>query len=206
VAETITDKGETVTRAFFNHNATFWDEVHTEKNANKLAAMAARLEIQPGAAVLDVGSGTGCLLPFLRDKVGPEGWVVALDYAEEMLRQARLKYDGEKIYYLHADVASMPLSAGSFDGVVCYSSLPHFQDKPRALREIYRVTKDGGRLFICHTSSRSHINGVHHRIPCLANDALPDNEELRMILAAAGFGDIQIEDSTMSYLATARKP
>ncbi len=206
MAEISTLKGEAVTRTFFNHNATVWDETHTEKNAHKLAVMAARLEIHLGAAVLDVGSGTGCLLPFLQDKVGAGGWVVALDYAEKMLRRARMKYDGETIHYLHADVASIPLSSGSFDGVVCYSSLPHFQDKPRALREIYRVTKGGGRLFICHTSSRSHINGVHHRIPCLANDDLPGNKEMRMILAAAGFSDIRIEDSTTSYLATARKP
>lgn len=206
MAEISTDKGETVTRAFFNHNATVWDETYVEKNAHKIAAMAARLEIHPGAAVLDVGSGTGCFLPLLLDKVGPEGWVVALDYAESMLRQARLKYDGEKVYYLNADVAAIPLRDGSFDGVVCYSSLPHFQDKPRALREIHRVTKEGGWLFVCHTSSRSHINGVHRRIPCLANDDLPDNEELRMLLTAAGFSDIRIEDGATSYLATVRKP
>jgi len=131
--------------------------------------------------------------------------LVALDVAEEMLKRARAK-GFKDIEYLLADVTSIPLGDEIFDAVVCYSSFPHFQDKPRALAEIKRVTKSGGRLFICHTSSRTVVNRLHRQIPAVANDIIPDKPEMQLMLSRAGFTDIKIEDSKESYLARARKP
>ena len=51
--------------------------------------------------------------------------------------------------YVHGDITNTRLSSGIFDSVVCYSSFPHFNDKKRALDEIYRVLKVGCRIFIC---------------------------------------------------------
>ena len=153
-----------------------------------------------------MGSGTGVFIPFLLSRIGSKGRLVALDFAEEMLNRARAKgFDGY-IDYLHADVTSVPLLGEVFDVVVCYSSFPHFQDKPRALAEINRVTKSGGRLLICHTSSRAIINDFHRQIPAVGNDTIPDEHEMQFMLLRAGFTDIKIDDSSESYLASARKP
>jgi ubiquinone/menaquinone biosynthesis C-methylase UbiE len=167
--------------------------------------MARRLDIKPDSKVLDVGSGTGVFLPFLSSRIGRRGQIIALDVAEEMLKKAQAKYLEGNIYYLHADANRIPLHSEVFDSVVCYSSFPHFQDKPRALGEINRVTKNGGRLLICHTSSRNEINQIHHQIPALANDLIPDRGEMRRILLEAGFSGVRIDDGSNSYLASARK-
>jgi len=122
-----------MTRAYFNHKAAIWDEAISEKDTAKLLGMVKRLNIAPGSAVLDVGTGTGVLLPFLLGEVDEGGSVIALDYAGEMLRKARAKgFDGNADY-LCADVASIPLKDEVFDIVVCYSSFPHFRDKLAAL-------------------------------------------------------------------------
>jgi hypothetical protein len=68
-----------------------------------------------------------------------------------------------------------------------------------------RVTKDGGRLFICHTSSRDQINDVHSQIPTLEQDVIPDKGDMQRLLRDAGFNDITIADGEASYLARARK-
>jgi ubiquinone/menaquinone biosynthesis C-methylase UbiE len=167
--------------------------------------MAKRLEISLGSAVLDVGTGTGVFIPFLLSKIGHNGKIVALDLAAEMLRQARNKSFAGEVHYLNADVTTIPLPDEAFDSVVCYSSFPHFQDKLRALGEINRVTRTGGHLFICHTSSRVKINGIHNGIPEVANDVLPDEEEMQVMLAEAGFIDVGIEDNGEYYLCQARK-
>jgi len=160
----------------------------------------------PGARVLDVGTGTGVFIPFLLSKIGSNGQIVALDVAEKMLKKAVSKsFDGD-ICYLNADVNDLPLSDETFDSVVCYSSFPHFQDKPRALFEIIRVTRNGGNLFICHTSSRADINGIHCDIPDVANDLIPDGDEMRRMLLEAGFVSINIEDFSESYFCSAWKP
>ena len=193
-------------RIFFNQRAAIWDETISEKDVGKLERMCQRLDIKPGSTVLDVGTGTGVFLPFLLNRIGDNGRIVALDFAEEMLKIAQAKgFDGN-IDYLCADINSIPRGDEAFDCVVCYSSFPHFQDKPRALTEMNRVTRSGGNLFICHTSSRDKINQIHHQIPIVQNDTIPDEDEMRRLLSAAGFTDIEIEDSSESYLVSARKP
>jgi ubiquinone/menaquinone biosynthesis C-methylase UbiE len=193
-------------RTYFNEQADSWDENVAEKDTAKLEQMAGRLELKPGSMVLDVGTGTGVFIPYLFDSIGKKGRIVALDIAEEMLKKARTKRFDGNIDYLQADIGEIPLPDGTFDSVVCYSSFPHFQDKPGALAEIKRVMKGGGRLVICHTSSRAHINEVHSQIPVVENDVLPDSIGMLLLLKEAGFTEIKVEDKSDSYLASAMRP
>ena len=89
-----------MTRTFFNQKASIWDETCCEQDVARLEAMAGRLGIEPGSTLLDVGSGTGIFLPFLLKNLGNQGVLVALDYAEEMLKKARGKDFSERIFYL----------------------------------------------------------------------------------------------------------
>jgi len=193
-------------RAYFNQRAAIWDETASEKDTTKLKQMARRLNIKPGSTVLDVGTGTGVFIPFLLSEMGEKGRIVALDFTEKMLRRAQAKGFNGNIDYLCADVTNIPLGEEIFDIVICYSSFPHFQNKPRALAEMNRVIKTGGKLFICHTSSRTKLNEIHRQVPAVENDTIPDEGEMQIMLSMAGFTDIMIEDSSESYLASARKP
>jgi len=193
-------------REYFNQRAAGWDETVAEKDTTKLERMAERLNIEPGSTILDVGTGTGVFLPFLLERVGEKGHIVALDFAEKMLRKSRDKNFEGNIDYLCTDVASISLRDGIFDLVVCYSSFPHFQDKPGVLTGLKRVIKSGGRLLVCHTSSRVTINEIHRQISVVQNDLLPDMDEMQLLLSSAGFTEIKVEDNEDSYLAGGRKP
>ena len=132
-------------KAYFNEKAEIWDERVAEKNLTKLEDMAGKLAINAGDTVLDVGTGTGVFLPYILKSIGTNGSVVALDIAEEMLKRARTKSFNGSIDYLQADIMDIPLGSGIFDSVVCYSSFPHFRNKVKAITEINRVMKKGGR-------------------------------------------------------------
>ena len=192
-------------RAYFNQKASKWDETVAERDPAKLRRMARRLNIKPGSRVLDVGTGTGVFLPYILAESGQNGHIIALDCAEEMLRKAQAKGLNGHIDYLHAEITSIPLRDGIFDAVVCYSTFPHFQDKPRNLAAINREIKSGGNLGICHTSSRLQINEIHRQIPGLENDTILDEHQTRAMLSAAGFTEIKIADTSTSYLVCARK-
>jgi ubiquinone/menaquinone biosynthesis C-methylase UbiE len=194
-----------VSREFFNARAATWDEKVAEKNVSRLEKMAARLDIRPGDGVLDVGTGTGVFVPYLLQKIGDAGRLVCLDFAEEMLRQARLKGFTGNIDYRCADIEDSRLPDASFDAVVCYSVFPHFQDKPKALREINRLLRPGGRVFICHTSGRRTINKIHRSLPEVRDHLLPGSAEMLRLLSGAGFEDIVIDDAPDDYLASVRK-
>jgi ubiquinone/menaquinone biosynthesis C-methylase UbiE len=193
-------------KKYFNEKAAIWDETIAEKDTAKLERIAGRLDIEPGSVVLDVGTGTGVFIPYLLGCTGDTGRIVALDFAEEMLRKARDKAFKGSINYLQADITRIPLLDNIFDYVVCYSSFPHFQGKPRGLAEIKRVLKPGGKLLICHTSSRTDINHIHHQIELMKKDTLPDSKEMESLLSTAGFTGIKVEDNSDSYLASALKP
>ena len=71
-----------MSRNYFNQKAAIWDETVAEKDGSKLEHMAGRLGIEPKSNVLDLGSGSGVLLPYLLNYIGGEGRLVALDFAE----------------------------------------------------------------------------------------------------------------------------
>lgn len=193
-------------RSYFNQRAAIWDETVAERDASRLERIARRLNIKSGSALLDVGTGTGVFIPYLLKRVGKDGQIVALDIAEEMLEKARAKGFNGNIEYLQADAANIPLRGEIFDIVVCYSSFPHFQDKPGAFAEMHRVIRRGGRLLICHTKSRAAINEIHRQIFVLKNDAIPDGGEMQLMLLMAGFTEIKVGDNSDSYLTSAEKP
>jgi len=192
-------------RDYFNEKAEIWDNYASEKNHEKLEQMASRIILKPGAAVLDVGTGTGVFLPYLIGKVGINGQVIAIDIAEKMLLQARNKDFNAKISFLCANVEYIPLKAETCDAVVCYSSFPHFQDKLKALIETRRVLKKNGSIFICHTSSRNEINLIHMNVPLLHHDRLPNSTDMTQLLKTAGFNEIQVDDDEESYFARGDK-
>ncbi len=193
-------------RDYFNEKAESWDSNASEKNHSKLIQIVKRLDLNPGNMVLDVGTGTGVFLPYLLKMIGDKGQIVAMDIAERMLLQARGKSIKGNIHFLCADVEDIPIRSETCDTAVCYSSFPHFQDKVKSLREIQRVLKKGGSIFICHTSGRNHINQIHKNIPLLHCDKLPDSQAMQRLMQTTGFNEIQVEDEEESYFAVGRKP
>jgi ubiquinone/menaquinone biosynthesis C-methylase UbiE len=194
-----------LSKDYFNAGAAAWDQRAAEKDIQKLEAMAARLVIEPGCSVLDVGTGTGVFIPFILQKIGRQGTLVCLDYSEEMLKIARAKGFKGQISFICADIENSRITDNSFNVIVCYSVFPHFSNKPKALQEIYRLLKNNGRLYICHTSSRQSINKIHRDIPAICDHLFPENQEMRRLLKDAGFKDISIRDGTGDYLASAYK-
>ena len=193
-------------REYFNQLASRWDRMASAETKARLPKLIEELVVKPGDAILDVGGGTGILLPMLYEAAGDKGKVVSLDIAEEMLKQARNSGHKGHIEYIHADAAAIPLVSETFDLVVCYSCFPHFPDKPRALAEMARVLRNGGRLAICHTASRHAINELHKSIGhVIEYDTIPNAATMRKLLAKSGMKHIEVRDGAHRYLATATK-
>lgn len=194
-------------RDFFNQAADGWDDLLTQDRVSRLKQIVNGLGINRGSAVLDVGSGNGVLLPILQQAMSGEGSIVTIDISEKMLQKARAKGSDHIVNHLQADACALPLITATFDFVICYSSFPHFNDKPAALRELYRVLKKGGLIAISHTASREEINELHRNIGGVVKDhIIPQEKDLRQMLQQAGFVAVEIRDRRDSYLATARKP
>lgn len=192
-------------RKYFNEKAAHWDQMVEDKTLQGLDLIIKGLEIKPGSVVLDVGTGTGILIPFLQEAVGDSGSIVALDLAEEMLKRAKEKH-GEQVRYVQGDIVNTPFEDNSFDEMICNSCFPHFQDKEAAVKEMMRILKPGGRVTVCHTASREDMNAMHRSFGgVVGEDMLPDDDEMKSMFQQAGFASIEISDSDRGYLLTARR-
>ena len=195
-----------VLRQYFDRQAPAWDRRVTGEALECLESVVRDLRIAAGSRLLDIGSGTGVLLPMLLRDAGPDGLVVELDISGEMARTALSKGVEGPVAFLQADVHAIPVAAGAFDMVICNNALPHFSAKPVAIAEMSRVLRSGGRLAICHTMSREAVNRLHHTVGgVVGSHVLPGDDDLRRWLAAAGLVDVSLEDSSRRFLLVARK-
>ncbi len=113
----------------------------------------AELGLRPGDRVLDVGAGFG---RHVYECARRGAHVVALDYAADEVAQTRGTLDAmveadeipedNVIGVLRGDATSLPFSDGTFDVVITSEVLEHIQDDVRAIAEMVRVLKPGGRF------------------------------------------------------------
>ncbi|MGI9862480.1 methyltransferase domain-containing protein [Moorella naiadis] len=189
-------------REYFNSKAAIWDSLATPEERAKLETIVKGLHLAPGGTILDVGCGTGILIPYLLAAIGPAGRVVALDIAETMLKQAKNKGFPDNVEFICADVMAIPFPAATFDEVICNSAFPHFPRKLEALKEMARVTKPGGRVIICHPAARETINHLHCSIGgVVAGDQIPHRTEMVALLVVAGLANIEVDGGADHYLA-----
>ena len=102
-----------------------------------------------GADVLDVACGTGALMERLLARTPSPRSVAGVDLSRQMLQQTRRKIgpDGRTAFE-QADAGALPFPDGTFDAAVCVNSFHYFPRPAKALREMRRVLRPGGRLFL----------------------------------------------------------
>jgi ubiquinone/menaquinone biosynthesis C-methylase UbiE len=191
-------------RQFFDQAAVDWDAQEVKETYIRLQGIVAGLGIEPGGTVLDVGTGTGVLVPLLLKATDGKGQIVALDFSDEMLRRAKAK--GYPVFYVQGDAQRLPFPPQTFDWVICNAVFPHFSDKRRALSETSRVLRKGGRLVICHTASRQTINELHRSVGgVVAHDTIPGEKMMQQLLREAGLEKVRVQDEPDHYVALAQR-
>ncbi|MDO8379011.1 class I SAM-dependent methyltransferase [Phenylobacterium sp.] len=176
-----------------------------------LRAMAA-LAPTPGERILDVGCGAGQTSLALTAAVAPGGSVLAVDISHPLLEVARRRAEGlANLTFQEADAQTAPFEAASLDAAFSRFGVMFFADPPAAFANIRRALKPGGRLaFVCWrrpdenpfmtlpmAAAITHLPAP--QAPPPAPDphapgpfAFADPERVRGILAAAGFGRVEI--------------
>jgi SAM-dependent methyltransferase len=104
--------------------------------------------IDPGAhsTVLELACGTGRLTQHLGNRLAKSAKLTATDINPGMLTIARERVHGSNIHWDTVDMAAMPFDKDAFDLVVCQFGLMFVPDKLKALKEMHRVLKTGGKL------------------------------------------------------------
>lgn len=107
-----------------------------------------KAELRFGEHVLDVACGTGIIARLAFQHVGEKGTVIGTDINPGMLLVARSITSDLPIEWQEANAEDLPFKDESFDVVFCQMGLQFMDDKLAALKEMHRVLKSGGRLFL----------------------------------------------------------
>jgi demethylmenaquinone methyltransferase/2-methoxy-6-polyprenyl-1,4-benzoquinol methylase len=122
-------------KAFFNQAASSWDEQFLNKDlTNFLEMLVPKFNLARGQKILDVGTGTGVLIPYLVQAVGSSGLVVAVNFAEKMVETCKRKFavfPNVRVELQNVEELNFPLEY--FDVVTCFGLFPHIENKQKAL-------------------------------------------------------------------------
>ena len=108
-----------------------------------------RLPLFPGASVLDVCCGSGASAIPAAEKVGPEGEVLGIDVAENLLQLARRKAGKRgltNVEFRVGDLLDSDMPDAEFDSVICVFGIFFVPDMPAAVRELWRLVRPNGHL------------------------------------------------------------
>ena len=107
------------------------------------------LDIKPGMHFLDVGCGTGWAAGEVARLAGGKGEFYGVDLSPKMIEKAQENFGGrEEMHFLRANVENIPLESDFFDAMICTNSFHHYPRPDRALAEMHRLLKPGGKVFI----------------------------------------------------------
>ena len=154
--------------------------------------------LRPGATVLDVGSGAGTDLLLAARRVGPGGHATGVEMTAEMRAVARAgarQLGFEHVDVLEGDATALPVDTASIDVVISNGVLNLVPEKDRAISEIARVLRPGGRLQIADITIGTELpESVRRDVDLWTGriaGALPE-AELIAAFATRGFGDVRI--------------
>ncbi|MFO7865591.1 MAG: methyltransferase domain-containing protein [Candidatus Aminicenantes bacterium] len=192
-------------KEFFDNIALDWEKEHRNtEEQNKLRILFSHLKLHPGDRVLDIGGGTGRLIPLIRKKIGGSGTIVEADFSWEMITIARRNHLRDGAHFLQSDAEQPSLAGNVFDAVICFAAFPHFSRKLKALKEFRRILKPGKILFIAHLMSRAELNQFHQKVKGpVTQDLLPTRAEMEKLLLDSGFKNPKIIDQPSLYIASA---
>ena len=180
---------------------------------------------KPGDRVLEVAAGTGDLTAALARRVGPHGCVVHTDINEAMLAAGRdrLLDAGLNLPSALCDAEALPFAASSFDLVCVAFGLRNMTHKDKALAEMARVLKPGGRLLVLEFSKVAAPlakaydwysfnvlprvgqwvagDGESYRYLAESIRVHPDQATLKAMMKTAGFGHVDVHNLSAGVVA-----
>ena len=185
---------------FFDRLSAEWDDNEVLSTPGKILEILSELDIRKGMEILDLGTGTGVLVPYLSSMVGDTGKVTALDISDGMLKRAKKKYgDLANVRFIRLDFEKEEV-AGKYDLVLLYCVFPHVHSPEQTLKRLMLTNlKEKGRIIIAFPTDENYINNIHKEKKA-ESELLPSAPGLSLKLRGWGFETSVIRYDEGHYL------
>ena len=194
------DRINRIQREMFDELYHLFDPPLPKGVPERLNRIVSSAEILKGDYVLDVGSGTGILVPLIQSY--EPGRVFACDLSEVMLKQLKKHYpDVEAIV---SDIRELALPDSILDVVFINACYPNIVDKVGAFTNLGRMIRTAGRMVISHPLGKSFIDSLKEKVPFPLDD-FPEKVEAGILLKPYGFEIKECVDEPELYILVAAK-
>ncbi len=188
----------------------------TEMLAEHKRRVSDLLRLEPGSSAIEIGCGLGHDAEALAHRVGPTGRVVGIDASQALIAQATTRTQplGLPLRFQVGDAQALPFPDDSFDAARAERVLQHLEDPARAVRELVRVVRPGGRIVVLEPDGDTISVGgvslevtralVRHKVDVsIAHGSI--GRDLRALLVGAGCVEAMAEAGviTLGDLKTA---
>lgn len=190
---------------FFDALSEHWDDYEVLSTPEKISEVLSHFSIAPGMDILDLGTGTGVLLPYLSELVGKNGKIAAVDISDGMLVNAIIKFGKlPNVKFYKKDFEEEYLE-GEYDQIILYCVYPHLHEPQDTLNRLIRDNlKRGGCIFIAFPTDEKFINNIHGERKTESH-MLPPAEALTDRFRKWGFNATTIAYSPQIYIIEIRK-
>ena len=186
---------------FFDRLAPPWD-ASMVRNEPVIAKILDLAGVAPGAAALDVATGTGVLIPDYLSRGAAH--VTAVDISPRMAEIAQGKFArDDRVTILCADAQEQTF--GLFDCILIYNAFPHFSEPEKLFKNLSRQLKPGGRLTVAHGMSRDRINAHHRGGASHVSNGLMAAEDLAALCSPFLAVDQVLDEADMYLVSGSRR-
>jgi ubiquinone/menaquinone biosynthesis C-methylase UbiE len=161
------------------------------------AGVISLLTLREGTTFLDMGCGTGWAVGEVAGLVSDNGTFYGIDLSAKMIARARENFKGRhNLYFIQSNAESIPIDDDFFDTIICTNSFHHYPNPGKALREMHRLLRKGGRLYILDPTADTWVMKVLDKIGKVVEPAhvkMYRTVEFRDMYAVAGLKYVATE-------------
>jgi len=166
----------------YDRVATVYDVQYREEQKRKYRAALDAARVSERGYILDLGCGTGL---FAEEAAELGDFVIGVDHSAKMLKKAKQRHNGRRIFFLRVDADNLPFAEGTFDKIFSFTMLQNMPYPEKTVAEICRVSKKDSEVVLSvpkkaftHSSFSHILDGTG-----LALTKFIDGEELKDYIA-----------------------
>lgn len=187
---------------FFDKHSKNWDLGIEKYELENISTIMTYSQINKTDTILDVGTGTGILIPFFKKHKVTN--ISALDISPKMLQIFKTKFPEIKTYNI--DYEKKFFDNNSFSKIFIFNTFPHLKNPKTVFKISYDYLKPNGHLIIAHSKTREQINQIHKNAgKAVEKDILISDDEFKQLYLESGFTDISVICSNLFFSIGTKK-
>jgi ubiquinone/menaquinone biosynthesis C-methylase UbiE len=153
-------------------------------------ALIAMLDLKENMHFLDIGCGTGWAIGQAAQVVNEQGEFYGVDLSPKMIEKAKENFsDKNNFHFIEANSESIPLDDNMFDIIICTNSFHHYLHPDKAMKEIHRLLKPGGKIYILDPTADTLLIKLADKIIEMVESAhvkMYSTKEFKQLMLNAG--------------------